>query len=493
MNRLFANIAVILCVTASVIAQDEMPYMDVQPMLLQSRPASFQSADNAAATLHYKCRQRTESNDAEPLEISVKTSRGGELAELLGDNINLIDALHVEGPINDADFNTLWSSSFNGKLKVIDLGKASVGNNIIPDNAFFHTDEQVDWGTLQISTIWLEKMVLPEGITEIGEFAFAYATTLTEVNFPASLRIIGPAAFTDCIRLTTDQLKFGDNLEKIGNQTFYQCQGLTGSIHLPESVKCIDEGAFYRDKITGINFPASLEYLGCMAFAGSKLKTAILPDNCYLCPEGSQFYNSWELAEVHLPDNLAFVPRQVVGSCQSLTTVNVPRNAVVIGEFAYDGTAIDHIDLPPTVETIGQDAFQGCDKLKTIVLPPSLKKIGNNVFNLCYGLESIYCMAGEPPVCTKGMYDESNPFTSLDAAMPVYIPVGTREKYLSAPGWDFFSNYIETNDFPYAGIGNIVLDETGQDDIVYDLSGRKADTLVPGNVYIRNGKKFIHK
>lgn len=153
MNRLFANIAVMLCVTASVIAQDEMPYMDVQPMLLQSRPASFQSADNAAATLHYKCRQRTESNDAEPLEISVKTSRGGELAELLGDNINLIDALHVEGPINDADFNTLWSSSFNGKLKVIDLGKASVENNIIPDNAFFHTDEQVDWGTLQISTI----------------------------------------------------------------------------------------------------------------------------------------------------------------------------------------------------------------------------------------------------------------------------------------------------------------------------------------------------
>ncbi len=493
MNRLFMALAVTLCVTAGVIAQDEMPYMAAQPTLLKSRPASFQTADDADATLHYKCRQRTESDDSKPLEISVKTSRGGELAELLGDNINQIDALHVEGPINDDDFNTLWSSSFNGKLKVIDLGKASVESNIIPDYALFHIDEQVDWETLQISTIWLEKLVLPEGITEIGEMAFAYATTLTEVNFPSSLRTIGPSAFTDCIRLTTDQLKFGDNLEKIGNQTFYQCRGLTGSIHLPESMKCIDESAFYSVKITGINFPASLEYLGCLAFAGSKLKTAILPDNCYLCPHGSQFWNSWDLAEVHLPDNLAFVPCQVVGSCQSLTTVNVPRNAVAIGEFAYDCTDIDHIDLPPTVETIGQDAFQGCNKLKTIVLPPSLKKIGNNVFNLCYGMESIYCMAEEPPVCTKGVYDESNPFTSLDAAMPVYIPVGTREKYLSAPGWDFFTNYIETTDFPYAGIGNVTLDETESDDTAYDLSGRKADTLVPGNVYIRNGKKFIHK
>ncbi len=91
------------------------------------------------------------------------------------------------------------------------------------------------------------------------------------------------------------------------------------------------------------------------------------------------------------------------------------------------------------------------------------------------------------------MYDESNPFTSLDAAMPVYIPVGTREKYLSAPGWDFFSNYIETIDFPYAGIGSVSLGETEQDGTAYDLSGRKAETLVPGNVYIRNGKKFIHK
>ena len=493
MNRLFSTLTVILCVTVGIIAQDEMPDIAVQPALLKCRPASFQTADNSAATLHYKCRQRMESDDTEPLEISVKTTRGGELAELLGDNINTVDALHVEGPINDADFNTLWSSSFNGKLKVIDLGKASVENNIIPDHALFHTDEQVDWETLQISTIWLEKLVLPEGITEIGELAFAYATTLTEVNFPSSLRTIGPAAFTDCIRLTTDQLKFGDNLEKIGDQTFYQCQGLTGSIHLPESMKVIDDSAFYRDKITDINFPASLEYLGCMVFAGSKLKTAILPDNCYLCPDGGQFYNNWDLTEVHLPDNLAFVPRQVVGSCQSLTTVNVPRNAAAIGEFAYDSTGIDHIDLPPAVKTIGQDAFQGCNKLKTIVLPPSLKKIGNNVFNLCYGLESIYCMAEEPPVCTKGMYDESNPFTSLDAAMPVYIPVGTREKDLSAPGWNFFTNYIETNDFPYAGVGNVTLEETQQDGTAYDLSGRKADTLVPGNVYIRNGKKFIQR
>lgn len=470
--------------------------MTLQPTLLQNR-SNFDPKEAGTSqfdgTINCKSRSRIEPSNVESKAVSVKTTRAGQLAELLGADINLIDELHVEGPINSKDFNTLWNSSFHGKLKVIDLGKASVENNVIPDDAFFHTNEQVDWETLTITTIWLEKLVLPEGITEIGEFAFAYATSLSEINFPSSLRVIGLSAFTDCIKLTSDKLKFGDNLENIGSQAFYQCLGLTDAIHLPESMKSIYDGAFYHCTITDINFPASLEFLGYMAFTGSKLKKVILPNDCYLAKDGGQFFNCRDLTEVHLPDNLAFVPSQVVGGCTSLTTVNVPRKAVVIGEFAYDNTEIEHIDLPPTVETIEQDAFQSCNRLKTIVLPPALSKIGNNVFNLCYGLQRIYCMSEQPPVCTKGMYDESNPFTSLDTTMPVYIPVGTREKYLSASGWNYFSNYIETADFPYGGIEDVTIDQTEQDGTTYDLFGREVETLIPGTIYVRHGRKFVYK
>ncbi len=496
MNRLFTSVIVTICAIVCAFAEDGMRSMTLQPTLLQNLSIiDYKEAGTAQfeGTIYCKSRRRIESSNIEPKVFSVKTDRAGQLAELLGADINLIDELHVEGPINSKDFNTLWSSSFHGKLKVIDLGKAFVENNIIPDHAFFHTNEQVDWETLTITTIWLEKLVLPEDITEIGELAFAYATSLSEINFPASLRVIGEAAFTDCIKLTSDKLKFGDNLEKIGSQAFYQCLGLTDAIHLPESIKSIYDGAFYHCKITDINLPASLEYLGDMAFAGSKLQKVILPDDCYLDAYGGQFYNSFDLTEVHLPDNLAFVPSQVVGGCTSLKTINVPQKAVVIGEFAFDNTEIEHIDLPPTVTTIEQDAFQSCNQLKTIVLPPSLSKIGNNVFNLCYGLQSIYCMAEQPPVCTKGLYDESNPFTSLDTTMPVYIPVGSREKYLSASGWNYFSNFIETADFPYGGIEDVTIDQKEQDGTTYDLFGRKVKTLVPGTIYVRHGRKFIQK
>lgn len=135
-------------------------------------------------------------------------SESGTLASVLGDRIFEIDSISVEGPINEADFNTLWESSFNGRLKIINLEKAAVENGIVPEEALFHKDEQVNWETMEITTIWLEKLFLPEGVTEIGDFAVAYATTLHEIRFPNTLQTIGKSAFTDCIRLTAEHGSF---------------------------------------------------------------------------------------------------------------------------------------------------------------------------------------------------------------------------------------------------------------------------------------------
>ena len=488
MNKIISTLVAILCFTVNALAQEETAARTVRPALLQDLNIN---ADINIASI--TIRQRVNSQEAKSSSLSVRTTRAGELAELLGDRVTQIDELHVEGPINAEDFNTMWNATFNGRLKMLDLCNASVENDIIPDYALFHIDEQVDWSTLNITVICLEKLVLPDDILEIGDFAFAYAISLTDVNFPSSLRYIGKSAFTDCIQLTADKLSFGENLEKLDEQAFYQCIGLTGHIHLPESLRWIDYAVFYHCKISGINFPSSLEYLGCMAFAGSRFKTAILPDDCYLCPHGDQFYNNWELIEVHLPDNLEFVPDGVVGDCISLNKVNVPKKAVYIGEFAFDQTKIEEIEIPESVVAIKQDAFQSCNRLQTIVFPSSLSELGDNVFNLCTSLHSIYCKAEEPPICSEGVYGDKNPFSSLNTSLPVYIPIGTRDKYLSAHGWNYFTNFIETDNFPSAGIDDVLTDKMERDPNAYDLYGRRIKTLKPGNIYIQNSKKFIHK
>lgn len=213
--------------------------------------------------------------------------------------------------MNDVDLNTLWESTFNGKLKIINLENATIENGIIPAEALFHKKDQVDWDAMVITATKLEKLLLPEDVAEIGDFAFAYSIALREIKFPKKLRTIGVSAFTDCIGLTAEQLKFPESLEIIGEQAFFQCFGLTGKITLPESLKSIICGAFYRCKISEINIPQSLEYLGCMVFYSSAFDKVTLPDNCLLCSQGAQFYNNRNLTEAHLPDNSPLVPDDI--------------------------------------------------------------------------------------------------------------------------------------------------------------------------------------
>lgn len=420
-------------------------------------------------------------------------SESGTLASELGDRKLEIDSIYIEGPVNEDDFNTLWESSFNGRLRIVNLEKAVIEGRKIPDYAFFHKDAQVDWDTLIITTTLLEKVILPDDVTEIGQDAFAYAIRLAEINFPSALCYIGKSAFTDCISLTCEQLLFPEGLEKIDEQAFYQCARLDGQIKLPSSLTWIDSGAFYNCAIAEINIPENLEYLSCMTFAGSRFKKAILPDDCYLCPHGGQFDNNFELTEAHLPDNMEFVPQDIFNGCMNLATVNIPSKVRSIGEFAFNCTEITDMDFPETLESIGQDAFQGCDGLTSLLLPSSLKDLGDRSFALCSNLKSIYCKATVPPACLEasGYESDGTPFSSVDTSIPVYIPVGTKQRYMAAAGWNSMTNFIETDNFPSSGIDGVKTEDKWQDDSIYDLSGRKVNTPQPGTINIQSGKKIL--
>lgn len=160
---------------------------------------------------------------------------------------------------------------------------------------------------------------------------------------------------------------------------------------------------------------------------------------------------------------------------------------------------IKKIELPDGLETIEWEAFCGCDSVEQIVFPATLKKLGQESFCDIPELKRIYCMAEEPPVCEEsthhpgespfGEYNsDSNSSTPND--IPVYVPMGTAEKYRKAWGWNYFTNFIETNDFPTA-IRNVTTEHTDSKSRIYDLNGRKVINPQKGQVYIKNGKKII--
>lgn len=113
----------------------------------------------------------------------------GTLASVLGDEINDIDSLVVRGPINASDLYTMWSSSFYGGLTILNLEYAQVQDNKLPKDAFWYPSEQLTPGSDYIDCIPLRRIILPEGLEEIGERAFAYAIDLKNINFPSSLKV----------------------------------------------------------------------------------------------------------------------------------------------------------------------------------------------------------------------------------------------------------------------------------------------------------------
>lgn len=463
----------LFAITFSIMANSNC---HIAPLLLEKANSAVE--EKITFTLDHKT--VIPRSNSETAALLANVSEPGTLAEVIGDKLYDIDEIEVIGPINDADFNTLWKSSFNGQLKAINLEKAVIADGIVPDQALFHIDEQVDWSTITISTIWLEELILPEGVTEIGDFAVAYATNLKSLKIPETVKKIGEAAFTDCISFSPDVFILPSSLEHIESQAFYRCLALSGEVILPIGLKSIKDAAFYYAPITAVNFPESLEYIGSLAFAGSKFTNVCLPNDCWLEWLGGQFYNNWELTEAHFPENATFIPQKVFGYCPKLKEVNLPRNIERIGQFAFNGTAITNIQFPETLRRIDQDAFQACSQLTTIILPESLTTIETHAFNACKGLESVWCKAIMPPDCIPSDCEETiDPFSQIDKSIPLYVPVGTKEAYMAAPGWNLFQNIIETDNFPLASLDEISPDVPEGFKVVYDLQGRVIKILLP--------------
>ena len=355
--------------------------------------------------------------------------------------------------------------------------------------------------------------------------AFYGCTSLTSIEIPASVQTIGEAAFEACVKLATVKFDKESRLETIDSRSFYSCPITT--IDIPASVEIIgaaafsgctrlasvkfesnsqlkaiaggynpSDGAFYGcTSLTSIEIPASVQTIGKAAFQEcTKLATVKFEAGSLLeTLEGysgslyyGAFYGCTSLTSIEIPASVQTIGAATFQGCSRLADVKFEEGSKLSAIEGYCcgygcygaflGCPLITIDIPASVQTIGEAAFQECTKLATVRFEHNsqLKSIeggyyrsssGSDYFsgpigafyrlpNLrtvdmsnCTQVESIggYAFYGNselrlvkigtptPPTCDQAAFGV-NPQSVLK------VPTGCADAYKAAIGWRGFTS-----------------------------------------------------
>ena len=123
----------------------------------------------------------------------------------------------------------------------------------------------------------ITNLVIPDGVTNVSQYAFCRCKSLTSVTIPNSVTSIGRCAFWGCNDLKS--ITIGSGVTTIEEEAFENCSGLT-SIVIPCSVTSIDERSFYGcSGLTSVIIPNNVTAIGNKAFSECKGLTSVTIGN----------------------------------------------------------------------------------------------------------------------------------------------------------------------------------------------------------------------
>ena len=360
---------------------------------------------------------------------------------------------------DNANYSSNEGILFNkNKTALIQYPCGKQGAYTIPDNVTT-IEEYAFYGSSGLSSI-----TIPNSVTNIKEYAFYGCSGPSSITIPNSVTNIKEYAFYNCSGLT--HLTIGNSVEEIAYCAFGGCNKIK-EIYILNPTPPTCDNAFYSVNKSIPIYVLSNNYgtkWGNFTNITNLIPitfTALNQDNkelTYSIPTYEKFENkeadftagtNTYRGSIVIPTNVMYnnkyytvktIANGAFKSCSTLTSVILPKQTEEIEEEAFSGcNRLKEIYFPNSTKRIGIAAFEECTGLEEIIIGTNLESIGEFAFVGCTGLKEIYSLSIIPANC------DTDAFLDVDTSIPIYIPVGTKAAYQSAPEWKNFTNFIESD------------------------------------------------
>lgn len=228
----------------------------------------------------------------------------------------------------------------------------------------------------------LKKVVIKDGVTNVGSYALFCLPAATQVTLP-------------------------DSVTRIGRYGIAMCSKLTG-MSIPKGVTEIGDFGLAGNGLTAVTLPDGLQSLGRGAFDScTSLTNTTLPAAITAVP-GKCFADCTKLLNVKYAGTVTAIGDLAFESCKSLVTAPIPATVTELGASAFNGcVALTDVTLPAGVTAIPDGCFQGCTALADMKLPGTVTSVGHNAFTGCTALGDVRCYGAPPTVEPAGAAEHS--------------------------------------------------------------------------------------
>ena len=340
--------------------------------------------------------------------------------------------------------NLTWTLDEEGRLAIEGSGPMY---NYPLSNASGSWQPTAPWGTAVTSVVIgegatrvgnyafygcasLTSAELPSTLTAIGEYAFFHCGNMTDAEIPPSVTAIGSFAFQQCASLT--EIRLPEGLRVLEYDVLDGCSGLT-EIEIPSTVKTIRMGACMNcTGLTRIDIPEGVTSIEAEAFTGCTGATVLtLPSTLPTIPTSfSVFRRCGAITDVTMPveamewldqygmpakaqitrltllPGVTWLDQQMYGTFDNLQSLTLPEGLTGIAEHTFESCAsLESVQLPQSLLSIGGYAFRGCEALRGIDLPGGLTSIGAHSFEGCAALTAAHIPGGVTQVSECAFVD----------------------------------------------------------------------------------------